>query len=42
MAPLAGLATFYGVTRALLSRRIEWRGTLYEMRSPNETVVLGR
>jgi cellulose synthase/poly-beta-1,6-N-acetylglucosamine synthase-like glycosyltransferase len=42
MAPLAGLVTFYGVTRALLSRRIEWRGTRYEMRSPNETLVLGR
>jgi len=42
MAPLSGLVTFYGVARALASRRIEWRGTLYEMRSPNETVVLGR
>jgi cellulose synthase/poly-beta-1,6-N-acetylglucosamine synthase-like glycosyltransferase len=42
LAPLAGLVTFYGVARALLSRRIEWRGTLYEMRSPHETVVLGR
>ena len=42
MAPLAGLVTFYGVARALVSRRIEWRGTLYEMRSPNETLVLGR
>jgi ceramide glucosyltransferase len=42
MAPLAGLVTFYGVVRALASRRVEWRGTLYEMRSPNETVVLGR
>jgi ceramide glucosyltransferase len=42
MAPLAGLVTFYGVMRALVSRRIEWRGTRYEMRSPNETLVLGR
>jgi cellulose synthase/poly-beta-1,6-N-acetylglucosamine synthase-like glycosyltransferase len=42
MTPLAGLVTFYGVARAVASRRIEWRGTLYEMRSPNETVVLGR
>jgi ceramide glucosyltransferase len=42
MAPLAGLVTFYGVVRALASRRIEWRGTLYEMRSPNETLVLSR
>jgi cellulose synthase/poly-beta-1,6-N-acetylglucosamine synthase-like glycosyltransferase len=39
MAPLAGLVTFYGVVRALGSRRIEWRGTRYEMRSPNETLV---
>jgi cellulose synthase/poly-beta-1,6-N-acetylglucosamine synthase-like glycosyltransferase len=42
MAPLSGLVTFYGVARALLSRRIEWRGTRYEMRSPHETLVLGR
>jgi cellulose synthase/poly-beta-1,6-N-acetylglucosamine synthase-like glycosyltransferase len=42
MAPLAGLVTFFGVVRALVSRRIEWRGTIYEMRSPHETVVLGR
>lgn len=42
MAPLAGLVTAGGVLRALASRRIEWRGTRYEMRSPNETLVLGR
>jgi cellulose synthase/poly-beta-1,6-N-acetylglucosamine synthase-like glycosyltransferase len=42
LAPLAGLVTFYGVVRALASRRIEWRGTRYEMRSPNETLVLER
>lgn len=42
MAPLSGLVTAYGVVSALLSRRIEWRGIRYEMRSPNETVVLGR
>ena len=42
MAPLSGLVTFYGVARALASRRIEWRGTRYEMRSPHETLVLGR
>jgi cellulose synthase/poly-beta-1,6-N-acetylglucosamine synthase-like glycosyltransferase len=42
MAPLSGLVTAFGVLRALASRRIEWRGTRYEMRSPNETVVLGR
>jgi hypothetical protein len=42
MAPLSGLVTAYAVLSALLSRRIEWRGVRYEMRSPNETVVLGR
>ena len=42
MAPLSGLVTAYAVLNALLSRRIEWRGIRYEMRSPNETVVLGR
>ena len=42
MAPLSGLLTAQGVVRALVSRRIEWRGIRYEMRSPNETVVLGR
>ena len=42
MAPLSGLVTTHGILRALASRRIEWRGTLYEMRSPNETVVRGR
>jgi ceramide glucosyltransferase len=42
LAPLAGLVTTFGVLRALVSRRIEWRGMRYEMRSPNETLVLGR
>ena len=42
MAPLSGLVTGYAVVRALASRRIEWRGTRYEMRSPNETVILDR
>lgn len=40
-APLASLVTAQGVVRALLSRRILWRGKLYEMRSPEETVLLG-
>jgi cellulose synthase/poly-beta-1,6-N-acetylglucosamine synthase-like glycosyltransferase len=42
MAPLAGLVTAFGVARALASRRIEWRGRSYYMRSPNETLVLER
>jgi hypothetical protein len=42
LAPLAGLVTTVGVLRALASREIEWRGTRYLMRSPRETLVLGR
>lgn len=42
MAPLSGLVTSYAVVSALRSRRIEWRGFRYEMRSPNETVILER
>jgi cellulose synthase/poly-beta-1,6-N-acetylglucosamine synthase-like glycosyltransferase len=42
MAPLCGLVTTYAVLSALVSRQIEWRGIRYEMRSPNETVVLER
>ena len=42
LAPLAGLVTAFGVLQALASRRIEWRGIRYEMRSPNETLVLER
>jgi cellulose synthase/poly-beta-1,6-N-acetylglucosamine synthase-like glycosyltransferase len=42
VSPLAGLVTAAGVLRALASRRIEWRGTRYEMRSPHETLVLDR
>lgn len=38
--PLASLLSVYGFVRSALSRRIEWRGKLYEMRSPTETVVL--
>jgi cellulose synthase/poly-beta-1,6-N-acetylglucosamine synthase-like glycosyltransferase len=42
LSPLVGLVTTYGVLRALASRRIEWRGRSYLMRSPNETLVLER
>ena len=37
---LASLLTFHAVLRALVSRRIEWRGRIYEMRSPTETVIV--
>jgi hypothetical protein len=40
IAPLAGLLTVYAFVRSALTRRIEWRGKLYEMRSPTETLVL--
>jgi len=40
LVPFAGLLTLLGVLRALGSRRIEWRGKIYEMRSPAETIVL--
>ena len=39
--PIAGMLTLLGVLRALWSRRIEWRGRVYEMRSPTETMILG-
>jgi cellulose synthase/poly-beta-1,6-N-acetylglucosamine synthase-like glycosyltransferase len=41
LVPVAGVLTLLGVGRALWSRRIEWRGKLYEMRSPTRTVILG-
>jgi ceramide glucosyltransferase len=40
LVPLAGMLTLWGVLRAVASRRIEWRGKIYEMRSPTETKVL--
>jgi cellulose synthase/poly-beta-1,6-N-acetylglucosamine synthase-like glycosyltransferase len=40
LVPVAGVLTLLGVLRALWSRRIEWRGKHYEMRSPTETRIL--
>lgn len=40
LVPFAGVLTLLGVLRALWSRRIEWRGKLYEMRSATETIIL--
>jgi cellulose synthase/poly-beta-1,6-N-acetylglucosamine synthase-like glycosyltransferase len=40
MVPLAGLLTLAGVLRALWSRRIAWRGKIYEMRSRTETRLI--
>ncbi len=42
LAPLASFVTAQAVIRALASRRIQWRGRIYEMRSPNETVIVGK
>ncbi len=39
MTPLASFVTAQAVARAVASRRIEWRGKTYVMRSPSETIV---
>ncbi|HEY7817356.1 MAG TPA: glycosyltransferase family 2 protein, partial [Vicinamibacteria bacterium] len=41
LVPAAGVLTLVALGRALWSRRIEWRGKIYEMRSPTETATLG-
>jgi cellulose synthase/poly-beta-1,6-N-acetylglucosamine synthase-like glycosyltransferase len=41
LVPAAGILTLVALGRALWSRRIEWRGKIYEMRSPTETANLG-
>jgi len=38
--PLVGLLTAYGFIRSLLSRRIQWRGKTYEMKSRTETLII--
>lgn len=40
LVPLASFLTLAGVVRAFWSRRIEWRGKIYEMRSPTETRIV--
>jgi cellulose synthase/poly-beta-1,6-N-acetylglucosamine synthase-like glycosyltransferase len=40
LAPVASFITVYGFLGSALSRRVEWRGRTYEMRSPTETVIL--
>ena len=39
LGPLMSLVTLQGAVRAVLSRRIRWRGKVYEMRSPTETFI---
>ena len=41
LAPVASFITVYGFLSSALSRRIEWRGKVYEMLSPSDTLVLG-
>ena len=41
LAPVASFITVYGFVSSALSRRIEWRGKVYEMRSPSDTLLLG-
>ncbi len=42
MWPLVAVLFLYNFLRSALSRRITWRGLVYEMRSPTETIVIGR
>jgi cellulose synthase/poly-beta-1,6-N-acetylglucosamine synthase-like glycosyltransferase len=39
--PLVSVLFLYDFISSATMRRIKWRGVLYEMRSPNDTVVLG-
>jgi len=41
LAPMTSFLTVYAFFTSLLSRRIYWRGRVYEMRSPTETVIIG-
>ena len=38
--PLASALYLYNAVAALVSRRIKWRGIDYELKSPNETVII--
>ena len=40
--PLASVLYLYNALAATVSRRITWRGITYELKSPNETVILSR
>jgi hypothetical protein len=41
LAPVTSFLTVYAFVTSLLSRRIHWRGRVYEMRSSTETVIIG-
>jgi hypothetical protein len=38
--PLASALYLYNAIAATVSRRITWRGITYELKSPNETVII--
>jgi len=38
--PLASALYLYNALRAGFSRRIAWRGLIYELKSPSETVII--
>jgi len=38
--PIASALYLYNALAALLSRRIKWRGIVYELKSPTETVII--
>jgi ceramide glucosyltransferase len=40
--PFASLLYLYNAIAAGLSRRIQWRGITYELKSPSETVIISR
>lgn len=40
--PLVSLLFLYNFIKSATTRRITWRGVCYEMRSPTETIVVGR
>jgi hypothetical protein len=40
--PFASLLYLYNCIVAGFSRRIEWRGITYELKSPNEAVIISR
>ena len=40
--PLASALFLYNAVMAAFSRRIDWRGITYELKSPNEAVIIKR
>jgi hypothetical protein len=42
MWPLASALYLYNAVAAAVSRRITWRGITYQLKSPDETVIIRR